>query len=495
MSEKRKKFATALAGIGRAAAFKALGVLRGGPQVEYSANLNREWLYARGFLLCRDEQATEVVAEWKTWDVDGWTLRTDPRVPVDHAAGEGCEVWIVGDAFHPGRGLFKQVARHVLDGNMLETLDGLAGRFLLIYRKGSRTEVYHDAMGARSVYYGEGVVASHAGLAAEILGSGLRDWVIPFITSRGYLQRDVKYLPGLDSPFEGVTQLTPNTRLIFPGGIVERYWPRENLVPTDRDQAFACLTEHLEALKRYLEENCFQPIIGLSAGRDSRGVLAALAPLDPKLFTFVRSANAQSGDSTDSRTAHRLAQKVGLSLEVVKIPAPPHLDTASTAFATAFRQNTAYVRGNNSSWVEHYAGSFVTDHIFVRGFGGEVMRGFYPEMREATPQALSRLYDVNAGSRMSHEAFSKFLDVATWGGGALFDYDLSGLFYWEHRMGVWGASALLESDMAFRSMPGYNSRDLFCNFMALAPSVDRRAIFEDSVTALRPELFGIDYES
>lgn len=495
MFEKRKAVASALASLGRAAASKAAAMLQSGPRVEHSEHAVPELLYARGFLLCRTEDAPGAVADWSGRDVHGWRLHTDPRVPVDHAARGDREVWIVGDAFHPAQRVFTQMARHVLEGNLLETLDGIAGRFLLIHRKGSRIEIYHDAMGARSVFYGDGVVASHAGLAAEVLGSGLRDWIIPFITSRGYLNRDVKYLPGLEAPFVGVRQLTPNTRLVLPHGAVERYWPRAGIAATDRNQALAGLKEHLEGLRRYLEENELEPIIGLSAGRDSRGVFAALAPLRPRLFTFVRSTDAQSSHSADSRTARQLAGKAGLDLEIIKIPAPPQLDTASTDFAITFRQNTGYVRGNNSSWVEHYAGLPPTRHVFVRGFGGEVMRGFYQKVHQANSQSLSHLYDVNAGSRMSRDAFEQFIEVAGWDEGALFGYDPAGMFYWEHRMGIWGAIALSESDMAFRGLPGYNSRDLYGVFMGLPEQVDRRSIFESAVVELRPDLSGIAYAS
>lgn len=495
MPEKRKAITSTLLSLGRAAASKAAGVLQLGPLIEHSRNACSDLLYARGFLLCRGEDAPDTVAQWRTWSVADWCLRTDPRVPVDHATSGDREVWIVGDAFHPGRHIFTDMAQHVLEGDLLVALDGMAGRFLLVHRNGSRIEIYHDAMGARSVFYGNGVVASHAALAAEILGSGLRDWVIPFITSRGYLQRDVKYLPGLDAPFVGVRQLTPNTRLVLPQGNVERYWPRAGIVASDPDQALTCLLEHLRGLQQYLAENSLAPIVGLSAGRDSRGVFAALVPLRPRLFTFVRSEGAQSSNSADSRTACQLAGQVGLDIEIIKIPAPPQLDTASTDFAVTFRHNTGYVRGNNSSWVEHYAGLSPTGDVFVRGFGGEVMRGFYPQLHNANPQSLAHLYDVNAGSRMSREAFAQFIKVAGWEKEALFGYDQAGMFYWEHRMGTWGAIALSESDMAFRGLPGYNSRDLFRVFMSLPASIDRRTIFEIAVVELRPELGRIAYTS
>lgn len=496
MSEMRKTVSSKLASLGRAAASKAVGLLQTGPRIEHPGSAVPDLLYARGFLLCRAAHPPGAVAGWRKWDVvDGWCLRADPRVPVDHAARGDREVWIVGDAFHPGQRVFKQMARHVLESDLLETLDGIAGRFLLIHRNGSQVEIYHDAMGARSVFYGDGVVASHAGLAAEVLGTGLRDWIIPFITSRGYLRRDVKYLPGLDAPFVGVRQLTPNTRLVLPQGRVERYWPRAPLMASDRGQALACLKEHLEGLRHYHDENALEPIVGLSAGRDSRGVLAALACLRPRLFTFVRSADAQSAHSADSRTARQLAEKIGLTVEIIKIPAPPQLDTASTEFAVTFRQNTGYVRGNNSSWVEHYANFPPTDHVFVRGFGGEIMRGFYPKMKEANPQSLSNLYDVNAGSRMSRDAFAEFIEVARWGEESLRGYDPAGMFYWEHRMGIWGSIALSESDMAFRGVPGYNSRDLFKAFMGLPLEVDPRSIFEMAVVELLPALGGTAYAS
>ena len=135
------------------------------------------------------------------------------------------------------------------------------------------------------------------------------------------------------------------------------------------------------------------------------------------------------------------------------------------------------------------------DVIKVEPPGGEVMRGFYPEIQKATPAPLANLYDLNAGSQMSRDGFSRFIEVAGWREGSLFDYKPSELFYWEHRMGTWGAIALSESDMAFRTIPGYNSRELFEAFLGLSSAIDRRSIFEAAVGALRPELGGVGYES
>lgn len=460
-----------------------------------SASQPSKLLYARGFLLCKQD-APPVVRDWTVHRVGRWQLHLDPRVPIQHAAKGDRQAWLVGDAFDPSANVYQDMAAHLLGGDLLTTLDHAAGRFLLIVLQGERLEVYHDAMGSRSVFYGTDVVASHAGLVADVLGAGLREWIIPFITSKGWLNRDVKYLPGLDASFEGVAQLTPNTRLVLPQNKVERYWPRGPVRTTEREAAVDLLVEHVTGLRQYLESNGLRAIAGMSAGRDSRGVLAAIAGTRPRLFTFVRSKGGTSAESADSRAARTLAAACGLDLEIVKLAAPPPLDHAASDFAVAFRRNTGYVRGHNAGWVEHYANENDEDLLFIRGFGGEVMRGFYFDIPGISPAALAHTYDVNAGSCYSRDAFQRFIEVAQWRAKSLFDYALSDLLYWEHRMGTWGAVALSESDMAFRSAPGYNSRLLFSSFMGMAPDVRRKSgIFEEATGRLAPHLAVIPYES
>lgn len=457
-------------------------------------------LYARGFLLLpHGHEPPSSVTGWKLFQVGQWALHVDPRVPVQHAELDGREVLLLGDAFDPHENVYADVARYLLEGDLLARLDSVAGRFVVFLRgPGGKIDVYHDAMGSRSVFYSNsGVVGSHAGLVADVIGAGLREWVIPFITSKSFHTRDVKYLPGLQSPFEGVAQLTPNCRLGLPAVQVQRYWPRAPLASTERDFAEQVLTMHLKGLKEYLGRNAISPILGLSAGRDSRGILAGVAELHPALFTFVRSANGKSEVSKDSKTARELVKALGLELEIVRILAPAPLDQARSPFAAAYRRNTGYVRGGGSvAWIEHFVDRNFDDHLFVRGFGGEVMRGFYSDFSRMEAAQLAAKYDVNAGSRYTLEAFEDFMRVAGWSPQTLLNYKLSDLVYWEHRMGVWGASALAESDMVFRTMPGYNSRSLFTAFMGLKDEIRASsALFEAVTNSMAPDLRGVPYDS
>jgi len=466
--------------------------------VQQPVDALEQLVYARGFLLTRAGAPPAPVATWAAMPVGEYTLYVDPRVPVQKATKGRRSAWLVGDAFDPVDGIYQGMADHLIGGDLLQRLDQAAGRFVLFVQDGERLEVYHDAMGSRSVFHVDGdVVASHAALAAHVVGMPLREWILPFITSSNYTKRDVKYLPGLESPFEKVVQLTPNTRLVLPTGKVERYWPREPREAATPEQAVAALVRHLEGLRTYLQSNGLRPTLGVSAGRDSRAALAALKDLDPYVFTFVRSAKGQGENSKDSRTAKDLTSRCGLTLDIVKLTAPPPLDETATPFAAAFRRNTGYIRGSNARWVECLAErGDLADSVFVRGFGGEVMRVFYRQITEVTPKQLAAAYDVNAGSCYSRDAFERFIARAAWTQKALRGYSLDDIFYWEHRMGIWGASAMSEADMAFRSMPAYNTRSLFSIFMGLPSEArDTSELFEAATERLAPEIGGLPYDS
>jgi hypothetical protein len=40
-------------------------------------------------------------------------------------------------------------------------------------------------------------------------------------------------------------------------------------------------------------------------------------------------------------------------------------------------------------------------------------------------------------------------------------FDLNDVFYWEHRMGMWGAAMHNEMDPVMLSMTGFNSREVY----------------------------------
>ncbi|WP_072888257.1 hypothetical protein [Ornithinibacillus halophilus] len=111
------------------------------------------------------------------------------------------------------------------------------------------------------------------------------------------------------------------------------------------------------------------------------------------------------------------------------------------------------------------------NEVFVRGFGGEVIRGFYNRHKSAmTGNLVKDFANLYKTSRIKEpsEAFTKFVEESTRGfleranyDKNLFNIDIRDLLYWEQRMGMWGANMLNEMDPAIYSIVGFNSRPLY----------------------------------
>jgi hypothetical protein len=118
------------------------------------------------------------------------------------------------------------------------------------------------------------------------------------------------------------------------------------------------------------------------------------------------------------------------------------------------------------------------DTIFMRGWGAEVMSGFYnlwpTRMRELTPAEMARLFFAPKGATPpsgTREFFEEYFIRGNYDGLDAFGYDPNDIFYWEHRMGMWGALSHNELDVAFGSLVCFNSRRLYETALGLPAEV------------------------
>lgn len=470
--------------------------------------LDSTLMYRNGFVAYEEPLNNYTIPiGWNVLKVENLLLCTHPDTQVIYHLLGDCATLLIGEAFNPSEKVYstKNIITEFAERarsdwtSALDYLDNLAGRFVLFVKIEDTWRILHDAIGSRSVFFhtSKPVIASHVELIAEPLSLRLADYFIPFITSRNYHFRDVKYLPGAYTPYEEIKQLTPNVLIELPTMSLKRYWPR---TPAQQhcnvDLTTQYLYDHLTSLREYISHTGYHPIIGLTGGSDSRGIFAALKDLSPYIFSWVRSKTGNETKTRDTEAAKSISKKYNLEVDVWPIKSPS-LNDADNEIGYAFRRSTAYYRGIDSGWLHKLMKKNLPydNHIFVRGFGGEVLRGFYQKtngnIKEANAIQLSNAYDVNSGSRITREAFRDFIKTTQFNQG-LMGRNPNDLFYWEHRMGTWGSIAMSEADIASRSLVGYNSRALFDAFLSLDYELrETRESFFDVVKILAPKLSDI----
>jgi hypothetical protein len=409
----------------------------------------------------------------------GWTrIRVDPiRTAVAHpdlgvcqASSGAKSITLFGYVLDPddpeatdARVLQRLLTRLRTCGDVFELTTGLGGRWVLVVHDGERTIVVNDAAGMRQVYYssagrsGAVVCASQPGLIAECLGLAKHAEAVDFVRSRGDEDNEVYWLPGDRSPYDDVRLMLPNHYLDLGSGKVARYWPSDDLGHLSRAEA---LSESARLLRGLLQSAClrFRLAISLTAGWDSRLMLALCKDIAPQLYCFTLAYPGKSDRSRDIAVPAALLRKLGLTHHVVRYP-----DSIDPGFKGVYRRNvsssTEAYSADAQALYEHYP----QDRVCITGDIAEVVKC---HLRAPVPGGV-RAADLASVLKLKPhpfaiEAFERWLSGATPRNVHPLD-----LFCWEQMAGRWQAHVRAEYDIVQESCAPLNSRRLLTTMLSV----------------------------
>lgn len=211
---------------------------------------------------------------------------------------------------------------------MLPRLNGIFA--LALWDSRSKTLLLaRDGLGVKPLYFAE--TAAGVVFASEIKGLL---YLAPEVRSldRAALHRYLSFLwcPGEGTPLEGVRKLGPGEAMRVRGGRVERRWawyrlPQFRGVVADLDEP-SSLAGTLDGLRRAVKRQMVADVpVGafLSGGLDSSAIVAMAREHNPDIscFTIDAVGGQEAGATDDLPYARRVAQHLGVKLEVVHIEA------------------------------------------------------------------------------------------------------------------------------------------------------------------------------
>ncbi|MBN9009723.1 MAG: hypothetical protein J0H63_06140, partial [Rhizobiales bacterium] len=145
---------------------------------------------------------------WRTTRLGPLTIRFHPETEMAlHRTADGSEIAIIGRLIFATPQLAPPAIAD-LAADAPAALRNATGRFAVIVCKGGAVSVFHDAFGARSIFYrGDPrapAFASHSGLLAHAYGIPLAEAPLRIVASREYTKQVVRTLPGDLTMFEDV---------------------------------------------------------------------------------------------------------------------------------------------------------------------------------------------------------------------------------------------------------------------------------------------------
>ncbi len=450
-------------------------------------------LYKRGYLFSEAE-IEPPVSSWRRQPVGDYHICFDPENPFAFRQEGARWVAFLGravDVLHWSMDV-DAIVRECLDrlsyseDKLLDYIDHLSGRFVIIYYHGGSTKLMTDAFGTRSAFYSlqsPVMIASHCKIIAGLRCARPSERMESVKKDRMWVVPKARVYPGILTPHEGIYILTPNTLINTGERRIERFYPRRELPVGDLSEV---VDEVSVMLKRQLEllRSRHNLVISLSGGIDTRTTLAAARDISQDLLFFtygdadyLDSKHVDPSQVDDAEAAratvglHEYARRtlgrdMLLASDIAQALDLPHVRLEdATANEEGFQEfnrvldcstHHRHARRLAKAYLEHLPSNALHIRSNLSGVGKAIYRRQGFGELPLTAETMAK-----AWKRMGHNqgvvaAFDDFVRVSEFG--RILNYDPYDMFHWEHGEGTWMTFILLESDVAFDTFEVFGCR-------------------------------------
>ena len=452
-------------------------------------------LYKRGYVLSGDE-ISPPINTWNIEHIGSYYLSFDPDNPFGYAVAISEWVVILGkviDTLHWSVAV-QNVASKCLESleysedRMLDYIDHLNGRFILLYHYGGKTRLMTDAFGLRSTFYTFEeplTIASHAKIISDRLNIGESQKMAVIRRYPDWIDRTSHGYPGNLTAYEQVYLLTPNTLIEIEERRIRRFYPRKALPVGEIGEVAEEVGGIMKKQVELLHKN-YNLVMSLTAGLDSRTALATSRNIakDILFFTYGYIADFNAIKETSHKLVKYItgryrtwqmksdcdmlvASEIAEALELKHICLVDDADVSMEDFR-AFNEILAH--NNYHVHLRRLAKAYMEKlppgvlHVAsVVSQVGRVRERWWLEESAFTAERMAQLYGI--GGNDTIEAFRQYSEVVELD--KILNYSPYDMFYWEHHLGSWVPYLALEWDMAMDTFQPFNCRVLVERVLSL----------------------------
>lgn len=391
------------------------------------------------------------------------------------------QLLLLGDLFSFSKpemsndGILEQIFTSDLDELLLRLAD-YCGRFVMIIAGATSLSIVHDANAARKVYYHKltqgFICSSRPNLIAEVVGLQKTRCKSKssYYESPEFIQMNNAGI-GNNTIYDNVYQLIPNHYLDVYSGKITRYWPKTPIRNMTLSVASMLCTEMITGFINAMG-NRYQLMIPVTAGKDSRTLLACSHNLCNRTFYYINKEHHLNKKSNDLAVPSMLFKRIGIDFHIID----PYLQEVDDDFRHAYFKNNPLGSEHYLPIIYNYY-RFFSDRINVPG------------------NTVASAYDLygKVDTRLSGLRLAKWNNVArfdfaidyynSWLDEALlckknYNVNINALFYWEERMANWGTQIQLDKDIAQEEFVPFNCTKLIEIMLSVEPKYIDRPEFE-----------------
>jgi hypothetical protein len=276
-----------------------------------------------------------------------------------------------------------------------------------------------------------------------------------------FKKREKEYWwPGQSSPYASIHRLLPNHYLDLNSGEAVRFWPKRRREPRPLENAIDIISKELTDMIQSAASR-FDLAMGMSAGWDSRLMLAASRPVADKIRYYTINKTEFDKTHPDIDIPTKLLSRLGLAHDLID-----PLENASSEFSDQFIRHVPFAHEIRLTRMYTNLNFYQRRKVGTTGNVSEVARCYYkrPDSSAETVTAEFLMKATKAEHPFAKPHFAKWLKTV----GPACDYHVLDLFYWEQRIGSWFAHNCLEFDTAWSDIfIPFNSRKLLMDMLSV----------------------------
>ena len=341
------------------------------------------------------------------------------------------------------------------------------GRYVIIYKDNSSLFILNDAVGFREIYYtfnnGTFACGSTPNIVSKYMGlQKTRDpYKLSYFNSKLFKDHANTWI-GYGTLFDDISHLAPNHYLDILKKKIIRFWPLTRLEKIDPE---TCAKECSKILEGTIAAATgrYKIHLGLTAGWDTRLLLAACRNYMDKIFFYVNKLPGYKNNHKDIRIPEKLSEKLDFKLNIINIE-----DKIDPDFEKCFYENNVLAYETHLPVFYNVYRNNWEDTYTMSGTMGNAMARIYIDFPDSLPMTGENLsiaaglnkskYVVNELNRWSLEVSELCRDKGI---------RIMDLYQWEQENPNWAALTSSEQDIAREEIRPINNRRLIELFWSL----------------------------
>lgn len=418
-----------------------------------------EGIGRRQFLLSKNKAFD---LNWPSVEVGEYTLFTHPEIEQTFVEYEGKAIHLVGEIFDwktpqwTSKDILNYLVKQPNRESFLEALSQFMGHYVLIYKSPDDFFLLNDTCAQYEAYFSQNfsVIGSQVKLINRVLKSEphVDADAIAFFESPDFKSK--KIFVGDCTHVSNIRHLRPNHLIDLKKHKIERFFPTTERVQRNLEEAASLASKMISGYVAAIASR-HQIAVAVTAGYDSRVLF--LASLNRNAHYYISQHEGMPVSHYDIKIGQQLTDLLGRGkYHVIKdkegvvsegeyglsIDFPRTMSRPSFDF-----ENCVYLNGNCSEVARNYFGTLP----FLNGNDLARMLGYL---------------NTALAKRLCQEWFS-----GNEGKLKKLKYNVLDIFYWEEKMGNWGAKKRTETNAIGRIIYSpFNSRGL----MEVLLSVNRK---------------------